>query len=131
MDVRHMDHVNLRTPADALDAARAFYEERLGFPLEGVGAFETGEKPFFDVRLAPTAVIHLWPSDDFEPPTGANYRHACVVVEQPIEDVKEELDDVGVEVVMELDSPRGATGVGPAVYVADPFGYRLEIKADA
>ncbi|OYR64617.1 lactoylglutathione lyase, partial [Halorubrum ezzemoulense] len=37
--------------------------------------------------------------------------------------------DAGVEVEKRLDSPLGATGEAGAVYVRDPFGYRVELKA--
>lgn len=130
MQATHIDHVNLRVPADGADDAREFYGERLGFGIED-GPYEAGEKPFFDVRLAPAAVLHLWPTEEFEPPTATNYNHVAVVVEESIEAVEAELDAAGVEVEKSLDAPLGATGEAPAVYVRDPFGYRVELKARA
>ncbi|MFB6080516.1 MAG: VOC family protein [Haloferacaceae archaeon] len=127
MNARHIDHVNLRIPADGVESARTFYGEKLGFGIEDA-LYEADEKPFLDVRLSATAVVHLWPTDEFEAPTTTNFDHVCVVVEERIETVRSRLDDAGVEVVDELDSPRGATGEAPAVYVADPFGYRIELK---
>jgi len=129
VNVRTIDHVNLRIPADGLGAARAFYADALGFELEGVARFEAGEKPFFDVRLAPEHVIHLWPTDAFDAPRATNYDHVALVVDEEIEAVKATLADAGIEVEQELDSPLGATGEAPAVYVRDPFGYRVELKA--
>jgi catechol 2,3-dioxygenase-like lactoylglutathione lyase family enzyme len=129
--VRTIDHVNLRIPADGLSDARAFYADALGFELEGVERFETGEKPFFDVRLAPAHVIHLWPTKEFDAPEATNYDHVALVVEEPLEAVKATLTDAGVEVEQELDSPLGATGEAGAVYVRDPFGYRVELKEPA
>ena len=64
MNARHIDHVNLRIPDDGVDDAREFYGERLGFGIEDT-LFEAGEKPFFDVRLSATGVVHLWPTDEF------------------------------------------------------------------
>ncbi|MFC7097386.1 VOC family protein [Halobaculum marinum] len=128
MNVRTIDHVNLRIPADGLADARAFYADGLGLSLEGVDRFEAGEKPFFDVRLAPEHVIHLWPTDDFDPPTATNYDHVALVVEEDVETVRTELGDAGIDVEQELDSPLGATGEAGAVYVRDPFGYRVELK---
>ena len=127
MDARHIDHANLRIPADGVDAAKTFYGEKLGFGIEDA-LYEAGEKSFLDVRLSPTAVFHLRPSDDFEAPTDTNLDHVCVVVEQDIEAVKSRLEDAGVEVDRESASPRGATGEAPSVYVTDPFGYQLELK---
>ncbi|MFB6167912.1 MAG: VOC family protein [Halobellus sp.] len=127
MIASHLDHVNLRIPSDGVDAAQTFYGERLGFGIEDT-LYAADEKPFFDVRLSSTAVIHLWPTDEFEPPTATNFNHACVVVEDSIERITDRLADAGVEVDRELSSPRGATGEAPAVYVTDPFGYRIELK---
>lgn len=127
MKGRHIDHVNLRIPADGADAARTFYGERLGFGIEDA-RFEAGEKSFLDVRLSPTAVLHLRPSDDFEAPTSTNFAHVCVVVEEDADAVKSRLADAGIEVDRESDSPLGATGEAPSVYVTDPFGYQLELK---
>ena len=128
MQARHIDHVNLRIPADGVDDAREFYGERLGFGIED-DSYAAGEKPFFDVRLTPEAVVHLWPTDSFEPPTATNYDHVAVLVEESIAEIEAELDEAGVEIEKTLDSPLGATGEAPAVYVRDPFGYRVELKA--
>lgn len=128
VNVRTIDHVNLRIPADGLSDARAFYVDALGFELEGVDRFEAGEKPFFDVRLAPEHVIHLWPTDGFDAPDATNYDHVALVVDERIEAVTEQLADAGIEVERELDGPLGATGEASAVYVRDPFGYRVELK---
>lgn len=129
MNARHVDHVNLRIPTDGADTARTFYGEKLGFGIEDA-RYVTEDKPFFDVRLSPTGVLYLWPSDDFEAPAPAptNFDHVCVVVEEEIETVRSRLGDAGVEIDGELDSPLGATGEAPSVYVVDPFGYRIELK---
>lgn len=129
MDVRSIDHVNLRIPADGVDPALEFYRDGLGFEIEGLDRYREGEQPFFDVRLAPAHVIHLWPTDEFEPPSGNGYDHLALVVEHDIETVRERLAAAGVPVASELASPLGATGRAPSVYVEDPFGYRLELKA--
>jgi catechol 2,3-dioxygenase-like lactoylglutathione lyase family enzyme len=129
MDVRSIDHVNLRIPADGVDDALGFYRDRLGFGIDGLADHRAGDQPFFDVRLAPDHVIHLWPTDEFEPPSGNGYDHLALVVEADVESVKGRISDAGVPVESELESPLGATGRAPAVYVEDPFGYRLELKA--
>lgn len=127
MNARHIDHVNLRIPADGIDDAKAFYGDQLGFGIED-SRYETDEKPFFDARLSPTGVVHLWPSEDFEPPTETNFNHVCVVLDESIETIESTLEAAGVEIETRLDSPRGATGEAPSVYVRDPFGYRIELK---
>ncbi|SNR24023.1 Uncharacterized conserved protein PhnB, glyoxalase superfamily [Halorubrum ezzemoulense] len=128
MKARNIDHVNLRIPEGGADAAREFYGEALGFGIEDA-LYAAGEKPFFDVRLSATAVIHLWPTAEFERPARTNYDHVAVVVEESVEEIEAELADAGVEVEKRLDSPLGATGEAGAVYVRDPFGYRVELKA--
>jgi catechol 2,3-dioxygenase-like lactoylglutathione lyase family enzyme len=121
MDVRSIDHVNLRIPTDGIDDAVVFYRDRLGFAIEGLEHHREGDQPFFDVRLAPAHVLHLWPTDEFGPPSGNNYDHVALVVEADIETVKERLSTAEVPVASELDAPLGATGRGPAVYVEDPL----------
>ncbi|MFB6130889.1 MAG: VOC family protein [Salinigranum sp.] len=128
MQVRSIDHVNLRIPPDGLEEARTFYAEHLGFAIEGVERYERGDKPFFSVRLAPENIIHLQPTEGFEPPDGTNYDHVALVVEEGIDAVKERLDAADVDIDREL-VPLGATGEAPAVYVTDPFGYVIELKS--
>jgi len=128
MDASHIDHVNLRIPEDGVERAAAFYADALGFDVEGRERYEAGEKPFFDVRLTPEAVLHLWPTDDFDPPTGENYDHVAIVVDHTIEEMRERLDRAGVPIQKEL-TPLGATGEAPAAYVKDPFGYTVELKS--
>lgn len=130
MNARHLDHLTLRIPDDGEDTAQAFYGETLGFPIEDA-SYRAGETPFFDVRLSPTAVVHLRPTAAFEPPSDASYDHLCVVVEEPLETIKRELARADADVERTLDAPVGATGRAAAVYVRDPFGYRVELKTVA
>ena len=129
MDATAIDHVNLRIPEDGVTDALDFYRDALGFEIEGVERYRADEKPFFDVRLTPAHVVHLWPTPEFDEPTATNYDHLAVLVDAEIEQIHDELADAGVAVESELDSPLGATGEAPAVYVRDPFGYRVELKA--
>jgi lactoylglutathione lyase len=129
MDATEIDHVKLRIPADGVDAALSFYRDALEFSIDGMDRYESGEKPFFSVRLAPGAVIHVEPDEGFEPPTRAAYDHVAVRIDDTIEGIEGDLDAAGVEIDRRLD-PLGATGVAPAVYVTDPFGYRIELKAE-
>lgn len=130
MDVEEIDHVNLRIPAGGLDRAREFYVDTLGFTIEGLDKYPD-EKPFFSVRLSEGCVLHLWPDEEFqEPLRRENYDHVAIRVDEDIEDVKALLGDRDVDIENELE-PLGATGVAPAVYVRDPFGYRVELKTTA
>jgi len=128
VNVTAIDHLNLRIPEDGVDTAVAFYGDRLGFPIEGLDAHRDGEQSFFDVRLAPDHVLHLWPTPEFEAPTGRGFNHVALIVDDEIAGIRRDLDDAGVEIDHEMDAPLGATGRAPAAYVDDPFGYRLEFK---
>ena len=90
---------------------------------------ESGEKPVFSVRLAPGAVSHLEHDEVFEPPSRTDYDHIAVRIDDSIDGIQRELEAAGIEVDRRLD-PLGATGVAPAVYITDPFGYPIELKAD-
>ena len=128
MRARAIDHVNFRIPADGLADAREFYVDRLGFAMEGTELYERGEKPFVSIRLAPEHTLHLLPTDDFEPPNRTGYDHVAIVVEEGIDAIRERLDVAAVDVEKDF-VPLGATGEAPAVYVTDPFGYRVELKS--
>ena len=129
MDVEAIDHVNLRIPTESVDDATDFYGDRLGFDIEGLERFRDDEQSFFDVRLAPGHVIHLWPTGAFEAPSGDGFNHVALRLDADREAITERLAGNDVDVEMELDAPLGATGRAPAVYVRDPFGYLLELKA--
>ncbi|MBP1987487.1 VOC family protein [Halolamina salifodinae] len=128
MNAAHLDHVNLRIPADRVDDAVAFYRDTLGFVLEDLDAYRAGERPIFSIRLSETSLIHLSPSEQFDPPAEANFDHVAVVVEDSIGAIEQQLRDAGVEIERGARDLKGATGTAPALYVRDPFGYRMEIK---
>jgi catechol 2,3-dioxygenase-like lactoylglutathione lyase family enzyme len=128
MNAAHLDHVNLRIPESRVDDAVNFYRETLGFRLEDLDAYQAGDRPIFSVRLSATSIIHLSPSESFEPPEARNFDHVAIVVDETIDELKAELGDAGVDIERE-STPKGATGTAPAVYIQDPFGYRLEIKS--
>lgn len=128
MNVTAIDHVNLRIPADGVEPAVDFYRDRLGFEIEHLDAYRADEQSFFDVRLAPAHVLHLWPTDAFDPPEGENFDHVALLVGEGIDEIESTLEEASVEIVNRLDAPLGAIGEAPAVYVEDPFGYRIELK---
>lgn len=138
MDATAMDHVNLRYPEGELEAALEFYVEKLGFEAELVAYDEDGE-PFvdhpshFSVRLSEACLIHMTPStapdvrNRYEDGDRTGFDHVGILLDEPIESIRSRLDDAGVEIHREFE-PGGATGVAPAVFVLDPFGYMLELK---
>jgi catechol 2,3-dioxygenase-like lactoylglutathione lyase family enzyme len=124
----HLDHANLTIPEDGVDDAVAFYRDALGFELEDLDAYRAGDRPIFSVRLSETGLLHLSPSENFEPPEGTDFDHVAIVVEDGIDAIEQQLSEAGVEIEREPRDLKGATGTAPAVYVRDPFGYRVEIK---
>jgi catechol 2,3-dioxygenase-like lactoylglutathione lyase family enzyme len=127
MEARAIDHVNLSMPEDRIDEALAFYRDALGFETENLDAYREGTRPLFSFRLGDTCIIHVSPTDGFEPPTGNNFDHVAIVLEASIDAIRNLLDDHGIEIERD-GTPLGATGRNPAVYVRDPFGYLLELK---
>jgi catechol 2,3-dioxygenase-like lactoylglutathione lyase family enzyme len=128
MQVRHIDHVNIKIPEDRVEDAVAFYRDVFGFEPEKLDAYRAGERTSFAFRLGETSLLHVRPVEDFEPPSGDNYDHFCLVLEAGIEELRDLLDEHGIEIRREGE-PFGATGRAPAVYIEDPFGYVLELKA--
>ncbi len=116
MHVLRIDHVQLAMPSGQEDRARAFYAGLLGIPevpkpaaLQARGGvwFEAGE-----------AKIHLGVDPAFHP---ARKAHPALVV-RDLRALVDCLRDAGVEVVEDDRLPGFQR-----VYVADPFGNRLEL----
>ena len=116
MRITHLDHVQLAMPPGKEAQARAFYEDLLGIPnvekpanLAGRGGcwFERGGLK-----------VHLGVDVAFTP---ARKAHPAFVVEG-LGELTSKLEAAGFEV--EKDEPLDRY---ERVYVADPFGNRLEL----
>ena len=116
MPIEAIDHVQLAMPAGREEEAREFYDRLLGIPEKpkppelrkrGGAWFEKGE-----VR------IHLGVDPEFRP---ARKAHPGLRVRQ-LAALVSKLREAGCE-VSEYDSLSGA----PRVFVADPFGNRIEL----
>ena len=127
MDVVTIDHVNIRIPPSRVDEAIEFYRDGLGFEPENLEAYRNGDRTIFSFRLNDSSIIHVRPVESFNPPDGEGFDHYALVVDEPIEDVKNRLAEAGIE-IERSGNPLGATGRAPAVYVRDPFDYLIEIK---
>jgi len=122
-----IDHLNLKIPVDERETAIEFYENTLGFEIERLEQFETGETPFFAVRLTPNSVLHLWPDEDFEAPTRNNYDHVSIHLEESHDQIRNKLESQDVPIVDDREV-LGANGEARAIYIRDPFGYLVELK---
>ena len=127
MDAEAIDHVNLRVPESALEEFVAFYRDHMGFALEYYDDYRAGERGFFYVRLGESCIVHVSPRETVPEPTGENFNHFAVLVDEPLSSVTERLAAAGVEI--ETKAVReGAVGELPSVYVEDPAGYTVEFK---
>jgi catechol 2,3-dioxygenase-like lactoylglutathione lyase family enzyme len=128
MNAEAIDHVNLRVPESGVEEFVAFYRDHMGFDLEHYDAYQSGDRGFFYVRLGESCIVHVSPRESVPEPTGENFNHFAVLVDEPLSDVKARLDDAAVEI--ETEAVReGAVGELPCVYVTDPAGYTVEFKS--
>lgn len=135
VQVTAFDHLVLRC-AD-VEATLAWYADRLGLEPIRVDEWRAGTVPFPSLRIDAGTLIDLVPwsppatgrSDDppGDRPTDGRLNHICLVV-----------DRAGLEHVLAdpsftiLDGPGerfGARGMATSVYVADPDGLVVELRA--
>ncbi len=126
MKITGADHTNWRVRD--LKASLRFYQDVLGLTPFGLAEYHRGERPLVSLRVSEEFILHFIPTtEDFEPGTG--YDHLALLVEGAERDeVAAYLVSRGVEIEKKFDSITGARGEGPALYVRDPDGYRIELK---
>lgn len=122
INVRTIDHVVLNV-ADPEKSA-AWYQEKLGLQPERLDEWRAGTIFFPSVRVSPTFIIDLLPI----PRTGENMNHLCLVVD-PV-DLDAVADSGDFDVVDGPTEPRfGAQGLARSLYVRDPDGNTVELRA--
>ena len=127
MRVTSADHTNWRVRD--LEASLGFYRDVLGLEPFGLEEYRRGERPLVSLRVTENFILHLTPDPGFERGPTGGYDHLALVVEgtQP-DELAKRLQRMGVEVEKQFESIVGARGAGPALYVRDPDGYRVELK---
>ena len=127
MRIADADHTNWRVRD--LDASLSFYRDVLGLEPFGLEEYYRGERPLVSLRITEDFILHLTPDPEFERVPTGGYDHLALVVEgaEP-DELVERLRKRGVEVERQFESITGARGEGPALYVRDPDGYRIELK---
>jgi catechol 2,3-dioxygenase-like lactoylglutathione lyase family enzyme len=127
MKVTGADHTNWRVRD--LEASLRFYREVLGLEPFGLDEYHRGERRLVSLRVTEDFILHLTPDPAFERPSTGGYDHLALVVEGAGRDeLAAYLEGRGVEIEERFDSITGARGEGPALYVRDPDGYRIELK---
>ena len=127
MKIAGADHTNWRVRD--LDASLRFYRDVLGLAPFGLDEYRRGERPLVSLRVTEDFILHLTPDPDFERPSTGGYDHLALLVEGAERDeLAAYLNSKGVEIEKRFDSITGAQGEGPALYVRDPDGYRIELK---
>ncbi len=122
-----IDHVNLKIPENGVEDALSFYQEFLGMKPFKLDKFRRGERTSFLMKTRSGQMLNIRPSSDFQEPEEKNLDHFCILVDADAEKIREEAEEQGYEVVG-TGNPLGSEGRAPAVYVKDPFGYKIELK---
>ncbi len=121
MHVHELDHIVLNTPD--VDRALGFYVDLLGLEGHRVDEWRAGEVFFPSVRINADTIIDILHAER----TGENMNHLCLVVDRA--DVDAVADDPRFDVVDGPGTRYGARGDGWSVYVADPDGNVVELRA--
>ncbi|MEM8922476.1 MAG: VOC family protein [Actinomycetota bacterium] len=119
MRVSGIDHIVLNV-ADGERSMR-WYQERLGLEPVRYDEWKEGSAPFLSLRISEHAIIDLLETER----SGENVDHVALWVEG---DLTELLANDDVIIDREFESLFGAQGYGPAVYIRDPDGNRIELK---
>ncbi len=124
--VRGFDHLVL--VVDDVERSLAWYTELLGLDGVRVEQWRRGEVPFPSVRIDAATIIDLLARRPGTPQAvGGVLDHLCLVVERA--DVDAVVSDDRFDVI---DGPGwrfGAQGTGWSVYVRDPDGITVELRA--
>lgn len=124
-----IDHVNIRIPEEGVNEALQFYRDLLGLKPWKLEEYRSGERTSFFLELGEDALINFRPKEDFERPSGKNFDHFCIVKDVDVDALKEEAKNRGYR-VLRTSEPLGTQGRMPAVYLEDPFGYKIEVKEE-
>jgi catechol 2,3-dioxygenase-like lactoylglutathione lyase family enzyme len=120
--VQGFDHLVL-VCAD-VDRSLAWYLDLLGLAPVRVEEWRRGEVPFPSVRVNEETIIDLVPGRSDE---GRNVDHLCLVVDEA--SVDHAVASGQFEVVDGPDQRFGARGMATSVYVKDPDGFVVELRA--
>jgi len=121
MRVHELDHIVLTTPD--VERSLAFYIGLLGMEPVRVDEWRAGAVPFPSVRVNAGTIIDLQAGER----TGENMNHLCLVVDPA--DVDAIAGDDRFDLISGPVARYGARGEGHSVYVRDPDGNIVELRA--
>lgn len=123
MRVRGLDHVVLN--CQDVDRSLRWYVEELGLQPVRVDEWRAGTAPFPSVRVDDATIIDLLAADR----SGVNVDHICLVVEPT--DLGALAASGRFEVVGDgpVGGLFGARGYATSLYVRDPDGNTIELRA--
>jgi catechol 2,3-dioxygenase-like lactoylglutathione lyase family enzyme len=124
--VSGFDHLVLRCVD--VETTLAWYVDRIGLTPVRVDEWRAGEAPFPSVRVDAGTILDLVPAGaGREELDGGRLGHICLVTDAA--GLGSVIDDPSLEVV-DGPGPRfGARGVATSVYVTDPDGLVVELRA--
>ena len=127
--ITEMDHIVLRV--NDMDASLRFYSEVLGLGVERLEDYRAGKVPFPSVRLNADTIIDLFAFPDQEPIGNGpkNQDHFCMVVEPTdLDEVRAELEALGIGIREGPAKRWGAHGDGTSLYIFDPDDNVVELR---
>lgn len=120
LKVKGIDHVVV-VCAD-VERSVAWYRDKLGLEPLRLEAFRDGTVPFVSMRISDVALIDLVPGER----SGENIDHFSLHVEADLVQVAASGE---FDVVRPPTTIFGAQGDGPGMYIRDPDGNVIELKA--
>ena len=122
--VTGFDHLVL--VVDDVERSVAWYVGELGLTPERLDEWRDGKVFFPSVRISPMSIIDIIARGDADRGDGKNVDHLCLVVD---DDVAELARSGRFDVVDGPDTRWGAQGDATSIYVTDPDGNVVELRA--
>ncbi len=121
-----IDHVVIL--CSDIDRTLAWGQEELGLEPVRVEEWRSGAAPFPSLRLNASTIVDFLPGKR----TGENVAHIAVAVDVDADSLEALTAERGWDVVVPLNRELfGARGMGAGIYIRDPEGNVIELRAYA